>query len=102
MFRNQFSQSKVVALEKNRRSTTPILQCAFALIDKNPAIHATENNDAAENGGRRFRLHHCFRLHGSPDSYRSAQTHTAGSGWSNGGSFPAQRPLTVKIGYETF
>ena len=54
IFRNQFSQSKVVALERNRRSTTPILQCAFALIDKNPAIHATENNDAAENGGRRF------------------------------------------------
>ncbi len=38
LFRRQFPASKLVVLGKNRRSTTPILQCAFALIDKNPPV----------------------------------------------------------------
>src|SRR5947207_943825 len=38
LFQNQFPGAKLVALEKNRRSTSPILNCAFALISKNPAI----------------------------------------------------------------
>jgi DNA helicase II / ATP-dependent DNA helicase PcrA len=38
LFRHTFPASKVIALEKNRRSTTPILRCAFALIDKNPPV----------------------------------------------------------------
>ena len=37
-FRRQFANSSVVVLEKNRRSTTPILKCAFALIAKNPEV----------------------------------------------------------------
>jgi len=36
LFRHTFPAAKVVALEKNRRSTSPILKCAFALISKNP------------------------------------------------------------------
>ncbi len=36
LFQHHFAGSKLVALEKNRRSTTPILQSAFALISKNP------------------------------------------------------------------
>src|SRR5256886_11513247 len=38
LFQNQFPGAKLVALEKNRRSTSPILNCAFALISKNPEI----------------------------------------------------------------
>ena len=43
LFRRHFPQAKLVVLGKNRRSTTPILQCAFAVIDKNPPVfRATE------------------------------------------------------------
>src|SRR5712692_9457389 len=38
LFQRHFPEAKLVALEKNRRSTTPILRCAFALISKNPDI----------------------------------------------------------------
>jgi DNA helicase-2/ATP-dependent DNA helicase PcrA len=38
LFRRHFPQTKLVVLGKNRRSTTPILQCAFALVDKNPPV----------------------------------------------------------------
>jgi len=40
LFRHAFPSTKLVVLEKNRRSTTPILQSAFALIDKNPPVFA--------------------------------------------------------------
>jgi DNA helicase-2/ATP-dependent DNA helicase PcrA len=36
LFHHSFPEAKLVALEKNRRSTTPILQSAHALIAKNP------------------------------------------------------------------
>lgn len=38
LFRHKFPHTKLVVLEKNRRSTTPILRCAFALIDRNPPV----------------------------------------------------------------
>lgn len=38
LFQRTFPDIKTVVLEKNRRSTTPILRCAFALIDKNPPV----------------------------------------------------------------
>jgi DNA helicase II / ATP-dependent DNA helicase PcrA len=38
LFRRHFPQTKLVVLGKNRRSTTPILQCAFAVVDKNPPV----------------------------------------------------------------
>ena len=41
LFRRHFPESKLVVLGKNRRSTTPILQCAFAIIDKNPPVFGT-------------------------------------------------------------
>jgi DNA helicase-2/ATP-dependent DNA helicase PcrA len=40
LFQRHFHDAKLLALEKNRRSTTPILKCAFALIDKNPPLFA--------------------------------------------------------------
>jgi DNA helicase-2/ATP-dependent DNA helicase PcrA len=40
LFRHRFPAVKLVVLEKNRRSTTPILRSAFALIDKNPPVFA--------------------------------------------------------------
>ena len=38
LFRRHFPQTKLVVPGKNRRSTTPILQCAFAVVDKNPPV----------------------------------------------------------------
>ncbi len=40
LFQRQFPHPKMVVLEKNRRSTTPILQSAFALIKENPPVFA--------------------------------------------------------------
>ncbi len=36
LFQRHFPGAKLVALGKNQRSTTPILQCSFAVISKNP------------------------------------------------------------------
>ena len=36
LFQNAFPESKLVVLSKNRRSTTPILKCAHAIIAENP------------------------------------------------------------------
>jgi DNA helicase-2/ATP-dependent DNA helicase PcrA len=42
LFQKHFPESKLVVLAKNRRSTTPILRCAHAVIAENPevALHA--------------------------------------------------------------
>jgi DNA helicase-2/ATP-dependent DNA helicase PcrA len=45
LFRRFFPQTKLVVLEKNRRSTTPILQCAFAVVDKNPPVFTAGERD---------------------------------------------------------
>jgi DNA helicase-2/ATP-dependent DNA helicase PcrA len=46
LFRRHFPQTKLVVLGKNRRSTTPILQCAFAIVDKNPPVFAADKRGA--------------------------------------------------------
>ncbi len=46
LFHRQFPGAKLVVLEKNRRSTTPILRSAFALIDKNPPVFARHADGA--------------------------------------------------------
>lgn len=38
LFQHNFPGPKLVALEKNQRSTTSILRCAYALISKNPDV----------------------------------------------------------------
>ena len=38
LFHRSFPGAQMVVLEKNQRSTTPILRCAFAVIDKNPVV----------------------------------------------------------------
>jgi DNA helicase-2/ATP-dependent DNA helicase PcrA len=38
LFQKHFPNAKLVALNKNRRSTTPILNCAYALISQNPGF----------------------------------------------------------------
>src|SRR4051812_38555278 len=43
LFQRNFPATKLVVLEKNRRSTTPILRTAFAVIDQNPPISAHSN-----------------------------------------------------------
>src|ERR1700722_20176557 len=40
LFDRQFPHAKRIVLEKNRRSTTPILRSAFALINQNPPVFA--------------------------------------------------------------
>jgi superfamily I DNA/RNA helicase/RecB family exonuclease len=44
LFHRRFPHFKLVALEKNRRSTTPILRSAFALIDENPPVFAKHSD----------------------------------------------------------
>jgi DNA helicase II / ATP-dependent DNA helicase PcrA len=46
LFHRHFPAARRVVLQKNRRSTTPILRCAFALIDKNPPVFARKNDGA--------------------------------------------------------
>ena len=46
LFRRHFPQTGLVVLGKNRRSTTPILQCAFAVVDKNPPVFAASERGA--------------------------------------------------------
>ena len=50
LFRRHFPQTKIVVLGRNRRSTTPILQCAFAVVNKNPPVFA-----AGERGALAYR-----------------------------------------------
>ncbi len=52
LFHRQFPSAKMVVLDKNRRSTTPILRCAFSLIDRNPP--AFLKNRIARNGSAGF------------------------------------------------
>ncbi len=40
LFHRNFPAAKLVVLEKNRRSTTPILRTAFAVINENPPVFA--------------------------------------------------------------
>ncbi|HET9408517.1 MAG TPA: ATP-dependent DNA helicase [Candidatus Sulfotelmatobacter sp.] len=40
LFQHQFPNAKLIVLENNRRSTTPILRTAFAVIDRNPEVFA--------------------------------------------------------------
>lgn len=44
LFQHSFPSTKLVVLEKNRRSTTPILRTAFAIIDQNPPVAAKHSN----------------------------------------------------------
>ena len=54
VFQRNFPASKLVVLGKNRRSTTAILQCAFAVIDKNPSVFPS--NDPSRLAYRRTAL----------------------------------------------
>jgi DNA helicase-2/ATP-dependent DNA helicase PcrA len=44
LFRKNFPATKLVVLDKNRRSTTPILRTAFALINENPPVFANHGD----------------------------------------------------------
>ena len=46
LFQRSFPSTRLVVLEKNRRSTTPILRTAFAVIDQNPPVAAKHSNGA--------------------------------------------------------
>jgi superfamily I DNA/RNA helicase/RecB family exonuclease len=38
LFAKKFPRAQIVALEKNRRSLSPILRCAFGIVNDNPAV----------------------------------------------------------------
>ena len=44
LFAKKFPGARVVALEKNRRSLTPILRCAFGIVSENPQVFAQPAN----------------------------------------------------------
>lgn len=44
LFQRSFPGAAVVALDTNRRSTTPILKCAYAVIAKNPEVFSAGAN----------------------------------------------------------
>lgn len=46
LFYRNFPAARRVVLEKNRRSTTPILQTAFAVVNENPPVFATQRSKA--------------------------------------------------------
>jgi len=46
LFHRNFPAAKMVVLDKNRRSTTPILRTAFAVIDQNPPVFAKHSDGA--------------------------------------------------------
>ena len=45
LFQKTFVESRLVALSKNRRSTTPILKCAHAIIAENPEFSLNAGNE---------------------------------------------------------
>jgi DNA helicase-2/ATP-dependent DNA helicase PcrA len=47
LFQKNFPAPKLVVLEKNRRSTTPILRTAFALVSANPTVFSGQANALA-------------------------------------------------------
>ncbi len=47
LLRRHFPQTKLVVLGKNRRSTTAILRCAFAVVDKNPPVFGVSEGAGA-------------------------------------------------------
>jgi superfamily I DNA/RNA helicase len=47
LFQRHFPGVSLVKLQKNRRSTSPILNCAFALISKNPNVFDMESGTAS-------------------------------------------------------
>jgi len=55
LFDRHFPNAKRVILEKNRRSTTPILRSAFALIDKNPPVFANQPSARQSNPASSYR-----------------------------------------------
>ena len=46
LFVRYFPTAKLVALEKNRRSLSPILRCAFGIVNENPPVFADKRSAA--------------------------------------------------------
>jgi ATP-dependent DNA helicase UvrD/PcrA len=44
LFQQHFPDSRLAVLDRNRRSLTPILKCAFAVIDKNPPFSSQDRS----------------------------------------------------------
>ena len=51
LFVRHFPGAKVVALEKNRRSLSPVLHCAFGIVNENPPVFANEATHKQKQNG---------------------------------------------------
>ncbi len=72
LFIRHFPKAKMIVLEKNRRSLTPILACAFGIVNENPAVFADKGSP--------------IRYQRSPlESWRESSANSDG-----GGEFPGQ------------
>lgn len=80
LFVRHFPEAKLVALEKNRRSLTPILQCAFGIVNENPAVFADKGSAIRY---RRSAL----------ESWRESAANTNGGG----GAGAKGRPVEIAI-----
>jgi len=65
LFQKTFPESKLVILSKNRRSTTPILKCAHAIIAENPEF-------ALNAGGERYRRAPLISARDEDEPWRSS------------------------------
>jgi superfamily I DNA/RNA helicase/RecB family exonuclease len=78
LFIRHFPAAKLVALEKNRRSLSPILRCSFGIVNENPPVFA-EKGSAAVKGTR-------LAYQRSPlESWRETAVESSGHGESLSG-----------------
>jgi len=47
LFTRHFSNTRLVALERNRRSLSPILRCAFGIVNENPPVFSQKGSGIA-------------------------------------------------------
>ena len=56
LFHRHFLKGRMVVLDENQRSTTPILRCAFSVIDQNPPVFAAGSGETTGLAYRRVPL----------------------------------------------
>jgi DNA helicase-2/ATP-dependent DNA helicase PcrA len=85
LFRRHFPKSKMVVLDKNRRSLAPILRSAFGIVNENPPVFAQKATAAEQT--------QAFTYHRAPlESWRES---SAGSGFQLKVSGSASPPVDI-------
>jgi DNA helicase II / ATP-dependent DNA helicase PcrA len=68
LFKRSFPTAAVIALDKNRRSTAPILKCAYSVIAENPELFAAGQNPYRRSPLISFREEEAARVGKKPGS----------------------------------